>query len=191
MIDSRCPALLFILVFLASLVGCASYGTSVHTHNLQGDYALHVPVFSVQVVIPKNGFVQKDPRQVGGSDSPRYFWFQDDDRGIIISGWFESDTVFPGIREFWEKDTKHWVEKGLPAPVDIAFEKIGYWDAIIYDIQNPELTNSHIRAHWLQTGTWIDIHLSISTKAPTAEARSTLKDLLSAVRVEKVKYYAR
>lgn len=189
MIVSRCPAFLLILVLLASLVGCASYGTSVHTHNLQGDYALHVPVSSVQVVIPKNGFVQKDPRQVGGSDSQRYFWFQDDDHGIIISGWFESEKVFPGVRQFWEKEIKYYVEKELPAPVDVTFEKIGNWDAIIYDIRNPDYTNSHIRAHWLQTGTWIDIHLSISTKAPTAEARLILKDLLSTVRVEKMRYY--
>jgi hypothetical protein len=176
-----------ILVLLALLVGCAG----VHTHKVQGDYVLHDPVSSVQVVIPGNGFVQKDPRQVGGSDSPHYFFFADEARRIIISGWFAPEKAYPGIREFWEKETKSYAERGLPAPVDVTFEKIGNWDAIIYDIRNPQYTNSHVRAHWLQTGTWIDIHLSIAIKAPTGEARSTLKDLLTKVRVEKVSYHAR
>ena len=174
-----------ILGLLGSVLGCAGYGTSVHMHERDGIYVLHVPASSLQILIPRNGFVQKDPRQVGGPDHPRYFYFADSTRNIIISGWFEPEEAFPGIHRLWEEEAKIVEREGLPTPADVAFTKIGNWNAVFYDLLHPEYTNSHLRAHWLQAGTWIDLHLSITCKVPSALARSNLADVLKTVRVVK------
>jgi hypothetical protein len=173
------------LVLSASFIACAGYGTAVHTHKRGGNYVLHVPASRLQVIIPKNGFVQKDPRQVGGPDTPGYFYFEDSTNNIIISGWFSPEKAFPGTLQLWEKDTKAWEKKGLPTPLDVAFEKTGSWDAILYDLQKPNHTNSHLRAQWVQAGTWIDLHLSITIKDSSSAARHILREVLKVIRVEK------
>ena len=174
-----------ILGLLASLLGCAGYGTSVHMHERDGIYVLHVPASSLQVLIPRNGFVQKDARQVGGPDHPWYFYFEDSARNTIISGWFEAEKAFPGIRRLWEEDTRVWEKEGLPTPADVAFTKIGNWDAVFYDLPHSDYTDSHLMAHWIQAGTWIELHLSITTKAPSSSARSALVDKLHTIRIAK------
>jgi hypothetical protein len=174
-----------LLCLPASLAGCAGYPTAVHTHDRNENYVLHVPASSLQVIIPKNGFVQKDTRQFGGSDSPRYFVFIDSARNIIVSGWFESEKAFPGLHQFWEEQTKYHEQKGLPTPIDVTFENIGNWNAVFFDMPVPDYTNSHVRAHWIQGDTWIDLHLSITCKAPAALARSDLAEVLKTVRVVK------
>jgi len=88
MIDARRFLTLTILLVSVSLSGCAGYGSAVHTHEKRDSYVLHVPASDLQVIIPKNGFVQRDPRQVAGSMSPRYFYFEDSAHKIILSGWY-------------------------------------------------------------------------------------------------------
>ena len=57
------------------------------------------------------------------------------------------------------------------------------WEAVIYDIETPFGSNSNIRANWVQAGTWIDLHLSITSNRPPAENRAKLKSVLKSVRV--------
>ena len=82
---------------------------------------------------------------------------------------------FSGIREFWESETAQWRAMGLPDPQAVSFARYSDWEAVIYDIAFPSGSNTHIRAHWVQAGTWIDLHLSISTDRPIAENREKLK----------------
>jgi hypothetical protein len=185
MVTIRHFLLISILIFSSLLVGCAGYATAVHVHEINNDYVLHVPVSKLAVTIPKNGFIQRNNRIGGGTDNPRYFYFVNDSRKIIISGWFDAVDNFPGINKIWD-ETKKTYSSEFPPPIDMASEKIGNWDAIIYDIQIPDYTNSHIRANWLQAGTWIDIHISITTKSPSSEARSELITLLKAIEVKEL-----
>ena len=73
--------------------------------------------------------------------------------------------------------------KGLPKPRNALFVKFDHWDAIVFDLDIQGVTNSHIRAHWLQAGTWIDIHLSITTDKSSDDARSQLEALLKTIAV--------
>lgn len=174
-----------LVTLMAFLLGCAGYRTSVQIHERNGIYVLRVPGSRLQIVIQKNGFVQKSARQVGGPDHPRYFYFEDSARNMIISGWFEDERVFPGIHRLWVGDTRAWEKEGLPNPFDVTFTRIGNWHAVFFDLLHPGYTNSHLRAHWFEAGIWIDLHLSIMTKAPSSSARSVLVDQLKTIRIVK------
>src|SRR5258705_10027971 len=133
------------------------------------DFALTVPVSRLTLRIPKEGLLEERASQGGATDNPRYFQFRDAKKGIIISGWFEAEKRFTSAKKEWEKDTKEWNRRGLAAPKEVAFEKIDGWDAVLYDMPIPSASNSHVRAHWVQAGTWIDIHLSVTSERSRSE----------------------
>ena len=56
----------------------------------------------------------------------------------------------------------------MPQPREVAFERIGNWDTVFYDMGSPAGTNSHVRAHWVQAETWIDVHISVTTTGTAA-----------------------
>jgi hypothetical protein len=151
----------------------------------QDGFELTVPVSRLAMTIPKGGLAQgKKPEVGGGTDSPRYFIFEDAAERLFISGWFEPQDRFPGIQEFWNDETSDWSQRNLPAPQNVSFLKSDGWEVIAYDLPGPGgINNSHVRAHWLQAGTWIDIHLSVTSDRPNAELREKLLTLLKGVRV--------
>lgn len=152
---------------------------TIQVNEIGSDYVLSVPVSRLIMTLPKGGLSQKKSAVGGSTDNPRYFYFEDRALHLIISGWFEPEQRFAGIKKSWADETNAWRQKGLPEPRDVSFVKLGNWDGIVYDIQIPNGTNSHIRAHWLQAGTWIDIHLSITSNRPSLETRAKLESLPS------------
>jgi hypothetical protein len=143
-------------------------------------YELSVPVSRLVMTLPKGG-MPGVARQRGGNDHPRYFYFSGG--GLNVSGWFEPASGYNGLQPFWEEETATWRKRGLPPPVDTTFARIGKWDAVLYDIAFPVGTNSHIRAHWVEAGTWIDVHLSLTSNASSADNRGRLTELLKAIEV--------
>ena len=139
-------------------------------------------------MIPKGDLVEKKPA-VGGSESPRYFYFEQQSSVIIVSGWFESSDGFQGIKKFWKSEKKGLKQNNFPEPQSVIIEKNGNWETILYDIPVPAATghlkasNSHLRAEWVQEGTWIDIHLSITSEHSSAESREILRTLLKTIQV--------
>ena len=65
----------------------------------------------------------------------------------------------------------------------MSFAKISDWEAVLYDMALPFGSNSHIRAQWVQAGTWIDLHLSITSDLTIAENRTKLKRVLKSISV--------
>jgi hypothetical protein len=153
---------------------------ALQVQDLEESYELSVPVSRLVMNIPKSG-LPRARRPASPNSHPRYFYFVD---GLLnVSGWFEPASGFTGIKPFWARETEAWRKRGLPAPVDTAFAKIGQWEAVIYDIASPGGTNSHVRAHWVQAGTWIDIHLSVTSDRSSRETRQRLTELLEAIQV--------
>ncbi len=152
-----------------------------------GEYELGVPVSRLVMTIPKDGLVRASHTGGGAAASRRYFYFEDKSRNLIVSGWFEPEQGFRGIKDFWESETTAWKRKGLPEAQDVSSSDIGKWKAIIYDIHIPSGNNSHIRAHWVQAGTWIDIHLSMTADRSLTEIRATLREILNSIRVDEKK----
>jgi hypothetical protein len=177
----RLPTAMAMLFALVIVAGCATSGGSTRLAIVErdGSYELTVPVSRVIVLIPKATRVPVDVRH----ESPRYFYFQDSAAGMIISGWFEAAEHYPGLQQLWSKDTAAWRTRGLQEPRNIRFTRIGKWEAISYDMAVPAGTNSHLRAQRIQAGTWVDVHLSVTSTQSSGANHVALGKALAAIQV--------
>jgi hypothetical protein len=155
--------------------------TQTNTH-----YVLTAPVSRLVMQIPKNTLLPAERETGGATSSPRYFSFKDRELPLIVSGWFEPEQSFAGIQKLWADEVAGW-NKQLAPPQDVAFSKNGRWEVIAYEIPVPNITNSHLRAHWVQAGTWIDLHLSLTNRQPARDARALLAAFLGIVSVSEKK----
>jgi hypothetical protein len=143
-----------------------------------GSYRLSVPISQLVMTMPRGGLAAT---QYPASASPRYFQFEDASRGVMLSGWFEPAGSFRGIDAFWKSETGEWQKRGMPEPLNVSMAKIGQWDAIAYDIAVPQISNTHIRAHWVQANTWIDVHVSVTSREPVEAARRRAMEVLNGI----------
>jgi hypothetical protein len=176
---------------LAAGVAVAAYAAdvppsqSLAVETNETAYVLTVPVSGLTLTIPKGGLVLKSNAIGGATDNPRYFYFEDPLLNLIVSGWFEPAHGFSGVEEFWRAETAAWKKRDLPEPRNVVFEKIGKWDTIIYELKMPHGgTNSHVRGHWVQAGTWIDIHFSLTSDKTSEQNRKQLRSILEALVVK-------
>ena len=180
---SSLVALLF-LVSACSTTGGARPAESIEIKEANDSYRLSVPVSQLAMTLPKGNWSLKDKSIGGETSNPRYFYFVDKkEASLILSGWFEPDRLFTGVPKLWEKDTQSWKKGGLPQPINVSFEKLGGWDTVMYDHNLDNLVSSHLRAHWVQSGTWIDLHLSTTTNRSSTENREKLRSLLRGISV--------
>jgi hypothetical protein len=154
--------------------------TQTNTH-----FVLSTPVSRLVMQIPKSTLQTVELEKRGAANSPRYFSFKDRELPLIISGWFEPEQNFAGIQKLWANESAGWSK--LAPPQDVAFSKNGRWEVVAYEIPVPNITNSHLRAHWVQAGTWIDLHLSLTNRQPAREARALLAAFLGTVSVNEKK----
>jgi hypothetical protein len=155
------------------------------TVSRAGDaYVLAVPVSRLEMAVPAGKLVPK-PVDLGGStSSPRYFQFSDPSQGLILSGWFEPSAAFKGLAEVWEKEQAAWKKRGLPAPMNVSTGKVGPWETVFYEHPFPDgLLSSHVRAHLVQSGTWIDLHISVTAKGSGAKNRAAIESILESIAV--------
>jgi hypothetical protein len=179
---SSLAALLFVLAACSTTGGGSS--DRIEITAAPDDYRLSVPVSNVTMILPKGNWSRKEKNAGGGTSNPRYFYFEDSrEASLILSGWFEPDRRFEGVTKHWEKETQAWKKRGLPEPVNVSFEKLGRWDAVIYDHNFGKITNTHLRAHLVQSGTWIDLHLSTTTTGTSADNRKKLRALLRGISI--------
>ncbi len=180
---------LSVVALLLLVAACSTTAGPRLTERIQIDeakdsYTISVPVSRLEMTMPKGNWSPKDRSTGGAADNARYFYFADTkEPSLILSGWFEPDRLFTGVREQWEKDTQSWKAGGLPQPVNVSFKRLGGWDTVMYDHDFGNAVSSHLRAHWVQSGTWIDIHLSTTTSRSSAENRRTLISLLRGISV--------
>ncbi len=115
--------------------------------ELADSYELTVPVSRLLMSIPKEGLVQVPDNREGSTASKRYFYLEDKQKHLILSGWFEAQEEFRGIEKFWASEIGAWKQKKIPLPEETAFKKIGNWDAVVYQMHRAAGSNPHIRAH--------------------------------------------
>ena len=175
---------IWLFVSGCSVTDGARTNERIEVKEANDSYSFSVPVSRLTMTLPKSDWSRKDKSIGGSTNNPRYFYFEDRrEASLILSGWFEPDRLFKGIRSHWEEDTRSWKKQGLPEPVNISFEKLGDWEAVMYDHNFGNAVSSHLRAHLVQSGTWIDLHLSTTTYKSSAENRKKLKALLGGISI--------
>jgi glucan phosphorylase len=181
------PAVLISLLIVAPCAAAnAPKEVTLQVTELDSSYQLSVPVSQLIMTIPKGNFLQKNNAGGGSADSPRYFYFEDKKQGMIASGWFESSEGYSNFSKLWNDEKKSWQSNNLPMPTNETIFKSDGWEAVAYDIPVPLQAgnNSHIRAYWVQAGTWIDLHLSLTSKAENVELREKLTKLLKSIQIK-------
>lgn len=168
------------IIALAILLSAGAADDSIVIVERPAVFELSVPVSRLVMTIPKAGLVRTE---ADASSSRRYFKLVDAERHLIVSGWFEPAEEFQELETMWKGETAAWARKGIPAPENVVFKKVGRWSAIAYTTPTPSGNHAHLRAHWVEAGTWIDVHLSTATDAPPAENAALLETFLGRIAV--------
>jgi hypothetical protein len=148
-------------------------------------FEITVPVSGLIMKVPKGGLKQATPAGVGSTASRRYFYLEDGERHIWVSGWFEAEAEYPGIEKFWREEIAAMKKNRVPLPEHSKFVALGNWQAVTYQMPAAHGSNPNIRAHWLQAGTWIDVHVSLQSDLSANEAMGQLERLLAGIVVSK------
>ena len=159
-------------------------GEPVKVTERKSDYLVTQPGSALGLHIPKGRLRLQAAGGEGADWNPRYFAFKEADGDLMFSGWFSPERQYPGLVKKWLEETRSWPALGLPDPRELSFGWLSGWEAVFYDIAVPGGISSHVRAHWVQAGTWIDLHLSITAGESSSALRSRLKTLLESMEVE-------
>jgi hypothetical protein len=87
---------------------------------------------------------------------------------------------------FWSGEQRSLTQNGLQLQ-NITKERIGNWDVVLYDIAVPGGRSVNMRAECVQSGTWIDLHLSVTTNQSKTDGQKLLRDALNAMQVSEKK----
>jgi tetratricopeptide (TPR) repeat protein len=145
-------------------------------------YLLSVPVSRLVMTIPRAGFTAGTAPRADATASSRYFYFEDTSKRLAISGWFESQSGFRGMDEFWKKESASYSQQKMPAQSNVTFKKIGGWDTVSYQVTQSIGISSNIRAESVSAGTWIDLHISAASDSASENQRN-LESLLARIQI--------
>ena len=151
--------------------------------HTEDSYVLTVPVSRLKMTIPATSLSQQVIKIGGSTNNPRYFNFSDPSRGLVLSGWFEPASSYRGIKAFWEHEQAAWQRNGLQKPMDVSFEKVNGWEVIFYQQPLPVGTSLNARAHFVQMGTWIDLHISMTTRDVSSASRPAIETILKSISI--------
>ena len=158
----------------------------VHIMEQENVVAVFVPAGNLVMIFEKGDLAEKKQKGVGSTANPRYFYFQNENGSKILSGWFEPASRFKGLDQDWEENVKAWAGKPEQEPHNVSKFEESNWKAIQYHTKHPAGLRVHIKAHWIQEGTWIDIHMSAAALKTTEEAEQQLKTLLKSLFIKSV-----
>lgn len=149
-----------------------------------GVVGLYVPAGGLVMMFPKQGFARKEPKGGGGLANPRYFYFEKDKGAVILSGWFEPASRFKGVSEEWAALTGAWKGKAELEAHEVSKVSVAQWQGQAYQTRHPGGVRAHLKVHWVEAGTWIDLHLSAAAPEGADKALAELKTLLASFGVK-------
>jgi hypothetical protein len=148
-----------------------------------GIFRLAVPASRLVMTLPRGTLARETTSAGGATSNPRYFHFTDSDRGINLSGWFESAESYAGFDKLWGQQIEAWRKGGMPSPLNAVKSRLDGWELVSYDISLPSGSDAHIRAEWVQDGMWIDLHVSVGNSQPIESVRATALEIFKSIRV--------
>jgi hypothetical protein len=187
-IHSKNFATLVGLIGLLSADGAVGAGSADATlvMKIKGDtIELMAPVSDIALTIPKGNLVSVEDSRSGAQTSPRYFHLADTGSGLSVSGWFEPESAFKGFEAFWKGEFSAMKRSGLIPMEPPTAVAVGDWAGAAYDISLPggrgDYVSTHIRAELIKAGTWVDLHISITSNKPVADVRSEALEFLKSI----------
>ena len=156
----------------------------IHIMEKEDVVGLYVPAGGLVMMFQKQGFARKEPKGGGGLANPRYFYFEKDKGAVILSGWFEPASRFKGAKEEWEAIVAQWRGKPELEAHEATPLSVSKWQGMAYQTRHPGGVRVHIKAHWVEAGTWIDLHLSAAASEGAEKAEAALKGLLKSIGVK-------
>jgi methionine aminopeptidase len=101
-----------------------------------------------------------------------------------VSGWFESASSWDGFEKFWQGELLAMKKIGVQirqAPQLIVAEP---WQAVAYDVELPKGSSANVRAELVRAGTWVDVHISVTSDDSPVAAREHAVTFLKSVLIK-------
>jgi hypothetical protein len=156
--------------------------TTLVVTTFQDSFELSVPVSNLTLVIPRGSLASAEEPRTGATASPRYFHFVDEKRGLVLTGWFESAASWSGFDKFWLGELSAMKNNGVSISKAPDVFAAGPWQAAAYDIDLPNRgTSENLRAELVRDGTWIDVHISVTSDRPHSADRAAAVELLKSM----------
>jgi hypothetical protein len=175
------------LVALALISGCAAHqanvADSIVINEKSQQFEFTVPQSQLVMSLPKNDFMLSANKNGRATESPRYFYLQNEAANTIFSGWFEPAERYQALSYSFKQEMAGLKKSGFGDPQGVEATELGQWKIILYYFPIPNGSSVHMRTSYLRAGTWIDLHVSITSEQQVSEAKAALLDLLSSINV--------
>ena len=155
-------------------------GTLVVT-MLEDSIELSVPASKLTLILPRGDLATVNEPRTGAAASSRYFHFADAQRGLIVSGWFEPASSYGGFEKFWMGELIAMKKNGVLLKKAPDVVKAGPWQAVAYDVELPNGVSANVRAELISAGTWVDVHISVTSKGASRDAREPAVQFLKSI----------
>jgi hypothetical protein len=149
--------------------------------TLDDTIELSVPVSRLILSFSRGGLATVSEPRTGAAESARYFHFDDQKRGLIVSGWFEPASSYGGFEKFWAGELLAMKKNGVPIREVPEVVEAGPWQAVAYNVDLPNGVSANVRAEMISAGTWVDVHISVTSKGPPREARERAVQFLRSI----------
>jgi hypothetical protein len=142
---------------------------------------LSVPASRLTLIFPRGGLAAVNEPRAGAAASFRYFHFNDEKRGLVVSGWFEPASSYGGFEKFWTGELLAMKKNGIPIREAPEVVMAGPWQAAAYNVVLPNGVSANVRAELISAGTWVDVHISVTSKGSSSEAREQAVQFLRSI----------
>jgi hypothetical protein len=175
------------LPFLVALTLAACATEQVEVVPANDDYLISTIGSKLALHVPKGELVPQTRDESGNRYPPHYFYLDDRARGLILSGWFETADRWAGVDDWLRQVTRSDAEKGLPPRMDLRVSKDRGADVVEYHLEGNfgGRTNCHLVAHWVDEGTWIEMHASLTAKLSLADNQAQLEQFFQSIRLQR------
>jgi hypothetical protein len=165
----------------APAVAVESASSALVVTSLEDSIELSVPASRLTVTFPRGGLATANEARSGAAASPRYFYFSDQKRGLVVSGWFEPASSYGGFEKFWIGELVAMKKNGVVIRKAPDVLEAVPWQAVAYDVDLPNGISANVRAELISAGTWVDVHISVSSHGPPRDAREQAVQFLKSI----------
>jgi len=148
-------------------------------------WVLTVPVSKVNVSFPRGNLARYEQSAGGATESPRYFQLRDAARGLVISGWLESEASWEGWKKFFAGEFAGLLKSQYPPSKAPDQLEVGPWQGFSYEVDLTSERSAHLRVERRESGTWLDLHISVTGDGPVEELHARAIAFLKTIEMKR------